>query len=357
MTENVKRPARVLIVDDSRTIRAMLRTIIGTDPRLEVVGEATDPYAARDAIKQLSPDVITLDVEMPRMNGLVFLEHLMRLRPTPTIMVSTRAQENSDVAIKALSLGAIDCIDLKRFMGNPEMFSGLIETLLTAASARVRGPVRVETSTPTKASPNFSWNNKIVLIGSSTGGVDALGQILSRFPEDCPPTLIAQHMPPAFLESFSRRLDATIAPRVQVLNERTPIRQGEVFFAAGGELHLELRQGVPGPCAVPRKDGGGSLYVPAVDVLFRSAVPLARRCIGVILTGMGRDGADGLKALRDAGARTLGQTANSCVVDGMPRAARDCGAVEQSVPLSKMGATILQQAGRDARTDAGERAL
>ncbi|NRB00606.1 MAG: chemotaxis-specific protein-glutamate methyltransferase CheB [Rhodobacteraceae bacterium] len=335
------RPARVLIVDDSRTIRAMLRTVIDTDPRLEVIGEATDPYAAREAIKRLNPDVITLDVEMPRMNGLVFLEHLMRLRPTPTIMVSNRAQENSDVAIKALSLGAIDCIDLKRFMHDPSMYAGLIQTLLTAANARV-GPPKphdAERSGRSAKPSQFAWNGKFVLIGSSTGGVEALSQILKEFPSGCPPTVVAQHMPRAFLESFCRRLENSVAPTVRSGDEDLPLRQGEILFAPGGDHHLELEKSGAG--VRPVREDESALYVPSVDRLFHSAVPTAKKCVAVLLTGMGRDGADGMAALRSAGARTLAQSGDTCVVDGMPRAARQSGAVERSVDLADMAQAIL----------------
>ena len=212
------RRQRVVLVDDSRTVRALLRMTIDADPRLEVVGEAGDPYEAREIIKALSPDVITLDVEMPRMNGLVFLEHLMRLRPMPVVMVSSRTTANSEEAVKALSIGAVDCVDMARFQADPRQRERLVEALVCAASAMVRGkPTAAANAAPPPGmlrpvSPPFRWNGRIVVIGSSTGGVDALERVLTHIPADGPPVLIAQHMPEAFMRSFASRLNDSMAP-------------------------------------------------------------------------------------------------------------------------------------------------
>ena len=335
---------RVLIVDDSRTIRAMLRALVNSEDRLHVVGEAGDPYEARQKIKDLNPDVLTLDVEMPRMNGLVFLEHLMRLRPMPVVMVSTRTTENSETAVRALSLGAVDCIDLKTFHGDPQGPARLAETLLMAADASVANRAAGDRATAAPP-PGFRWNGKMVLIGSSTGGVDALERVLSPFPADCPPTLIAQHMPAAFLRSFADRLNGLIAPRVQVLDTPGTPEPGHVYLAAGGAVHASLF-GRRAMTIGPLPDDGTQLYVPSVELLFRSALPWAEATVAVMLTGMGRDGADAMKALRDHGGHTIVQSGRSCVIDGMPRAARDAGAAVEVHDLDDIGQVVLKAASR-----------
>jgi two-component system chemotaxis response regulator CheB len=332
---------RVLVVDDSAAIRSLLRATIDTDPRLEVVGEARDPYEARDLIKALDPDVITLDVEMPRMNGLDFLERLMRLRPTPVVVVSTRTRDKSAEAVRALALGAVDCVDVSRLQVEAGVRRRLLATLVAAGGARVGGTGAARPATAAPRPAPFRWNGCAVFIGSSTGGVDALERVISQFPADCPPTLIAQHMPAPFLDSFAGRLDALYAPDVAIARGDEGLRPGRILLAGGGTHHLA----VTGPAPVrtvllPAEET--DLHVPAVDRLFRSATVFGRRAVGVILTGMGRDGAEGLRAMRAAGARTLGQTGESCVIDGMPRAAREAGAVERDVGLDRMGIEILR---------------
>lgn len=344
----VNGPVRVLIVDDSRTIRAMIRSVLDADSRFNVVGEAGDPYAARDLIKSENPDVLTLDVEMPRMNGLVFLRNLMRLRPMPVVMVSTRTSEQSEDAITALSLGAVDCIDLKRVHGAPDIQSKLTETLLIAAGASLQATQAGPRGTGIQHS-DFEWSGKIVLIGSSTGGVEALERVFAAYPENCPPTLVAQHMPASFLTSFAERLNDNVAPRVQLAQNSDIPKQGNIYFAPGGDQHLTVKPG-----EVPRlrlvADVGDQLYIPAVDVLFRSAEPMAKSIVSVILTGMGRDGADAMLALRAAGADTLAQDAASSVIDGMPGAARANGSAGGVYPISRIGSEILKRSGTFGRT-------
>ncbi len=335
--------ARVLIVDDSAAIRGLLRATIATDRRLEVVGEARDPYEARGLIRALDPDVITLDVEMPRMNGLDFLERLMRHRPTPVVVVSTRTRDRSVEAVRALALGAVDCVDVSRLQVEVEVRRRLLATLVAAGTASVQGTGagRAGQGAPPSATRPFDWNGMTVFIGSSTGGVDALERVIARFPADCPPTLIAQHMPAPFLDSFARRLDSLFAPTVTIAQDGDTPRRGHVLLAGGGTQHLTVSRHAPHRIIlVPAEEG--DLYVPTVDRLFRSAVPLGSRAVGVILTGMGRDGAEGLLAMREAGARTIGQSGATCVIDGMPRAAREAGAVERDVPLELIGAEILK---------------
>ncbi|MEI4485942.1 chemotaxis response regulator protein-glutamate methylesterase [Frigidibacter sp. MR17.14] len=337
---------KVLIVDDSRTIRQLIRHRLSSDPRLQVVGEAEDPLEARELIRRLSPDVLTLDVEMPRMNGLEFLERLMRLRPMPVVMISTETSEGSRVAIEALALGAVDCIGKPAADRLPYGFRELGDILVAAASARLQG----QRQRPV-APRNFLWNGKLVLIGSSTGGVDALECVLRGFPADGPPVLITQHMPASFLASFARRLDGIVAPKVRLAEDGQPLRQGEVRLAPGGSHHLALGNGMT--CRLleaPKRSG----HRPSVDVLFESAVPLASKVVAALLTGMGRDGAEGMAALRAAGARCIAQDQASSVVWGMPRAALEIGGAERAVPLTRLSGELLALAGRQ-NVAAGER--
>ena len=340
---------RVLIVDDSRTIRALLKATLNADARLEVVGEAGDPYEARELIKELNPDVLTLDVEMPKMSGLEFLQHLMRLRPMPVVMVSSRTQERSEDAIKALSFGAVECVDVRRLQGDETQRSRLADALYNASLAKVRA----RNSAPQGSAPGggasrppFRWNRKLVLIGSSTGGVDALEQVLGPFPADCPPTVIAQHMPASFLRSFAERLNGQVAPDIGIARDLETIGPGQVRFAPGGTEHVVLDRRDQTRLRL-EASVEADLYVPSVDTLFGSALPHAASMVAVMLTGMGSDGAQPMAALRQAGAMTLAQRGDTCVVDGMPRAARNAGAVIEDVPLEKMGAAILRQTSKE----------
>ncbi len=333
-------PSTVMIVDDSRTIRALLRLTIESDPRLTVVGEAADPYEAREKIKALNPDVLTLDVEMPKMNGLDFLRNIMRLRPMPVVMVSTRTKEKSEDAIRALSIGAVDCVDAARLQADPAQRSKLLDTLNLASQAKVQIRTAPADRSTKGEGPAFQWNRKMVLIGSSTGGVEAIERVLETFPENAPPTLIAQHMPAPFLSSFAARLNQNVAPRVRIAEHGDKITQGEVLIAPGGQHHLILSNRVANEVRLVEGDGS-DLYTPSVERLFASATHTAKRCVVVMLTGMGSDGAEAMAGLRHAGAQTLAQRGDTCVVDGMPKAARQAGAVEASPPLSDIGRTIL----------------
>ena len=338
---------RVLIVDDSRTIRALLRMTLDADPRLQVVGEAGDPYEARELIKTLEPDVITLDVEMPKMSGLEFLERLMRLRPMPVVMVSTRTKERSEDAVRALSIGAIECVDVARIQADPMQRVKLAEALYNASLASVKPRTeKPRIVAPVETRAPFRWNGKTVLIGSSTGGVDALERVLAEFPADCPPTVIAQHMPMSFLASFAKRLNENFAPTVRIAEDNAELRQGEVVIGPGGSHHVVLDRRKIGRTRL-EASVETDLYVPSVDNLFGSALPHAPQCVAVVLTGMGSDGANPMVALREAGAMTLGQRGDTCVVDGMPRAARALGAIAESVALDDMGQAILRHTSKD----------
>lgn len=343
MSEHMpSKPVRVIIVDDTRSIRMMIRAMLAKSPRIEVVGEAGDPYEARALIRSLNPDVITLDVEMPRMDGLSFLERVMRLRPMPVVMVSTRTTENSAAAIQALALGAFDCVDIAA-LNRSHSAVDLADLVETAAGSNPRGSAGRAARTQTApAPPGLRWNGRCVLIGSSTGGVDALTTVLSGFPADCPPTLIAQHMPPSFLDSFAARLERTIAPNVRLARDGDCPDQGEVLFAPGGGTHLVLQRGRDLRVSlIP--DDGTEMFSPSINVLFASAVPMAKRIVAVMLTGMGRDGAQPMLSLRRAGAHTIAQDSASSVVDGMPRAAREIGAAAEVASLNDMQGAILAQ--------------
>ncbi|ANP45675.1 protein-glutamate methylesterase/protein-glutamine glutaminase [Candidatus Viadribacter manganicus] len=324
---------RVLIVDDSATIRGLIRRVLSKDSEILVVGEAGDPLEARQAIKELNPDVVTLDVEMPHMSGIEFLEKIMRLRPTPVIMVSTLTQQGAAISIQALEIGAVDCV------GKPD-FHDLCEKVKAAARARVR-PLGDHVAQAPKRPNGYRPSSRILAIGSSTGGVEALLTMLSSFPENCPPTLITQHMPASFTTSFAARLDRLCAPQVREAVDGAPILPGHVYLAPGGAAHLEAVGGANPRCRLVEA-GPVNGHRPSVDVLFASVcAQFGKRAVGVILTGMGADGAKGLKAMREAGAATIGQNEATSVVYGMPRAAFELGAVERQLPLGAIGPAAL----------------
>ena len=326
------KPVRVLVVDDSATMRGLISALLARDPGIEVVGGAGDPFAAREAIKALQPDVITLDVEMPKMSGIEFLEKIMRLRPMPVIMVSTLTQAGAATSLEALSIGAVDCV------GKPD-FEGLAEKVKGAARARIR-PL-AERPVPAVRRQSYLAGDGILAIGSSTGGVEALLTMLSSFPENCPPTVIAQHMPATFTGSFAARLDRVCAPRVAEAYAGAQLLPGHIYLAPGGVTHLEVTAGSRPACRLSETALVNG-HRPSVDVLFASvARAYGARAVGVILTGMGRDGATGLKQMRDAGARTLGQDEASCIVYGMPKVAFELGAVERQASLGAIGSLAL----------------
>lgn len=332
-------PVRVVVVDDSPSMLMALKRILSADPEIEVVGTAPEPNAARAMIKELNPDVVTLDVEMPGMDGLSFLEKIMRLRPMPVVMCSTLTARGTEVTIEALRLGAVDCI--AKPSGNPLEITRnaalLCETVKVAARSRVRQsapplPVR-------KSAGGAPFRDVVIGIGSSTGGVEALFSLIAGLPVDSPPVLIVQHMPAGFTGGFAARLNSVCAVNVVEAVDGTPIEQGTVYIAPGGERHMEL--GVDQRRIRLRATDPVGGHRPSVDVLFHSIARSGVDAVGVILTGMGADGAEGLLAMRRAGARTLGQSQETCVVYGMPRAAFQMGAVERQYNLSAMPEAIL----------------
>lgn len=332
---------RVLIVDDSPTMRSLIAAVLRQDPEIVIVGQAGDPLEAREAIKTLNPDVLTLDVEMPNMNGLSFLEKIMRLRPMPVIMVSTLTQSGANVTLAALEIGALDCVAKPTAgMGVETAFAELAEKVKTAARSRVRG--RGDRRPSAAVETGFRPNDRVVAIGSSTGGVEALLSVLSAFPANCPPTVITQHMPATFTKSFAARLDKICAARVMEASNRAPLSPGHIYLAPGGDCHLEIAGTEQLHCrlvSMPPENG----HRPSVDVLFGSVAKVAgRRSVGVILTGMGRDGAQGLLKMKNAGATTFGQNEATSVVYGMPKVAYEIGAVERQLPVERIGSEILK---------------
>lgn len=339
-------PIRVLIVDDSALIRQMLTEMLSGDPDIEVLDAAPDPYVAREKIKLLNPDVITLDIEMPRMDGIEFLKKIMSLRPMPVVMVSSLTQNGADATLQALEIGAVDYVakpthDIQAGMEGKQ--AELIAKIKTAAKAKVVG--RSNAPAVLKGGPagsaGYSSTEKVVAIGASTGGVEALTTVLSAMPADSPAILVTQHMPSSFTATFARRLDRICAIHVGEAVDGSRILPGHAYIAPGDQ-HLRLgRSGANYICSIGGNDRITG-HCPSVDALFDSVAECAgKNAIGVILTGMGKDGARGLHSMRSAGARTLGQDEASCIVYGMPRIAFESGSVEEQISLSKIPKKII----------------
>ncbi|MEC5292697.1 chemotaxis response regulator protein-glutamate methylesterase [Aurantimonas sp. C2-6-R+9] len=339
-------PARVLVVDDSMTMRALIRHALNSDPGIEVVGEAADPFEARKKMKALDPDVVTLDVEMPNMNGIEFLQKIMTLRPTPVIMVSNLTAPGAAVTLEALELGAFDCIAKPGASSNTfDILPNLIKEANRAKAGLVkRRMAAVEhpgNGTANRALARSQSGPDLIGIGSSTGGVEALMQVLAEFPADCPPTLIVQHLPAAFTASFAARLNRICPAHVSEAKDGEAIRQGHVYLAPGGSRHMMLRKGTQLTIALVADDPVCG-HRPSVDVLFASiAKNFKDRSTGVILTGMGRDGAQGLLEMRKGGSRTLAQDEETSLVYGMPRVAYEIGAAQKRLPLSRVAREIF----------------
>jgi two-component system chemotaxis response regulator CheB len=343
------KPVRVLVVDDSATMRAVIASTLSRDPAIEVVGMAADPLEAREAVKALNPDVMTLDVEMPKMDGLAFLDKVMRLRPLPVVMVSTLTARGASAAIKAMELGAVSCVG-KPSIDHPNAFDALPATIMAAAGAQVANRTPASSFRREQASgSSYHWDGKIVAIGASTGCVESLISVIAQYPANCPPTLITVHMPGAFTRSFASRLDGLTEAQVQEAEDGAVLLPGHVYVAPGGVAHLEAVCSGKPKCRL-RDSNPVNGHRPSVDVLFDSvAKSLGPKAVGVILTGMGRDGAAGLLAMRQAGARTLGQNEATCVVYGMPKAALHCGAIEQEASIHDIGKRILALTSKEGR--------
>ncbi|MCK5719779.1 MAG: chemotaxis response regulator protein-glutamate methylesterase [Thiomargarita sp.] len=336
---------KVLIIDDSALIRQTLTTILNSAPDIEVVASAADPYIARKKIKQFNPDVLTLDVEMPRMNGLEFLELLMRLRPMPVIMVSVFTQENANITLKALEYGAVD------FISKPQIdIADTLESYATNVINKIRLAACVKLQPFNKISPKYSVDvllkkehsnhnikktKKIIAIGASIGGIEAIKLILMQMPANSPSIVISQHIPAAFSSSFASRMNQVSAMTVSEAKDGEIIQPGHVYIAPGG-THLMIQQGSKSEYVCHLHQGILiNRYCPSVDVLFRSVAQSAgSNAIGVILTGMGEDGATGIKEIHDTGAITIAQDENTSVVWGMPNKAIEQGGIDYILSLS-----------------------
>jgi two-component system, chemotaxis family, protein-glutamate methylesterase/glutaminase len=332
---------KVLIVDDSALMRKLLTSVLSADDEIEVVGAAPDPYVAREQIKALNPDVVTLDVEMPHMNGIDFLRKIMELRPTPVVMISSLTQAGAETTLEALEIGAVDFVAKPPDSSAVMQLGGeLIPKIKNAARTRVQRRVVPTRPVPVRKTMHGT-SDKIIAIGASTGGVEALKAVLMLLPADVPPVLITQHMPERFTAAFARRLDSECRMHVQEAVHDQPIEQGNVYIAPGAH-HLELaRRGGGLRCSL-NQGPPVSGHRPSVDVLFESvARTVAPRAVGVILTGMGRDGAKGLLAMRKAGCITIGQDEGTALVYGMPRVAFEIGAVESQHGLFDISDAIL----------------
>lgn len=341
---------KVLIIDDSALIRSVLKEIIDSHPDLKVVGSAPDPLVARELIKQLNPDVLTLDVEMPRMDGLGFLEKLMRLRPMPVVMISSLTEKGSDVTLRALELGAVDFISKPKLdiaRGLQDYSTEIAEKIRTAARAHIKkANLDVQKSLSADAvlpslANRIASTEKLIIVGASTGGTEAIKDFLIKLPPDSPGIAITQHMPEAFTKSFANRLDSLCKIRVKEAENGDRILPGHAFIAPGHSHLLVKRSGANYVCELSNGPPVNR-HRPSVDVLFRSAANcVGKNAIGVILTGMGKDGAAGMLEMKQAGAYNFAQDEMSCVVFGMPKEAIAVGGVDEIVPLQQMSSKVM----------------
>jgi two-component system chemotaxis response regulator CheB len=342
---------KVLIVDDSALIRSVMSEIIKSQPDMEVVGVAPDPLVARDLIKQTNPDVLTLDVEMPKMDGLDFLEKLMRLRPMPVVMVSSLTERGSEITLRALELGAVDFVTKPKLSiqsGMREYAELIADKIRAASKARVKprqvaaagAASNVEAALPLIRNPLTS-SEKLIIIGASTGGTEAIKDFLIQMPSDCPGILITQHMPEGFTRSFAKRLDGICKISVKEAENGERILPGHAFIAPG-HSHLLLARSGANYVTQLNQEAPVNRHRPSVDVLFNSAAVCAgKNAVGVILTGMGKDGALGMLEMKKAGAYNFAQDEATCVVFGMPREAIAVGATQEVGALHDLPGMVL----------------
>lgn len=345
---------KVLIIDDSALMRQLLHEMFSRAEDIEVVGTAGDPYIARDRIMKLNPDVLTLDVEMPRMDGLTFLEKLMNSRPMPVVMVSSLTERGCETTLRALELGAVDfvtkpCIDVAN--GMQDLQNDLLRKVRAAATARIQSARKSAPAGNPLVLPRtvvseslITSTHKVIAIGTSTGGTEALAEILTTFPPDAPGVIAVIHMPPGYTKSYAERLDRNCQIRVREAEHGDRILPGHALIAQG-DRHLEAYRSGASYAVQVTNGEKVSGFRPSVDVLFRSCARfLGPNAVGAILTGMGRDGAEGLLAMRNSGAHTIAQDEASCVVYGMPREAAALNAAGQVLPLNRIGAQLLHHA-------------
>jgi len=349
---------RVIVVDDSALVRSLLAEIINRQSDMECVGTANDPIVAREMIRELNPDVITLDIEMPKMDGIEFLSRLMRLRPMPVVMISTLTERGADVTMRALELGAVDFVSKPRIGlvdGLKDLAGQIVEKIRIASHAHVRRLPAVAAGQPTAAvsAPAARHNpllgristEKLICIGASTGGTEAIKEVLVRMPADSPGIVITQHMPPGFTTSFAARLDGLCQITVKEATHGERILPGHAYIAPGGRQFRIDKSGANYVCVV---DDGEPVnrHKPSVEVLFKSAARLVgANAYGIMLTGMGNDGAKAMKEMRDAGSYNFVQDEASCVVFGMPREAILHGAADEVLPLIGIAQALLTKLG------------
>lgn len=344
-------PIKVLVVDDSALVRSLLAEIIRDTPDMTLVGAAPDAYVARDMVNQLVPDVITLDIEMPRMDGLAFLEKLMAARPTPVVMISTLTEEGADATLRALELGAVDFIPKPKLgvtSGIREYAEIILEKIRAAAGVRVKAVARKQRPEITSeqklpASSGLQSTEKIIAIGASTGGTEAIKDLLVQLPAAVPGIVMTQHMPPGFTRTYAERLNKTTRLHVVEAKGGERILPGHAFLAPGGYHLVVVRSGAD--YRVKLSDAEPvHRHRPAVDVMMESVAEVGgKNVIGVLLTGMGKDGAKGMLDIRNRGGYTIAQDEASCVVYGMPKEAVAAGGVDQTVALDKMGQVLLDK--------------
>ncbi|HET7793714.1 MAG TPA: chemotaxis response regulator protein-glutamate methylesterase [Rhizobacter sp.] len=346
---------RVVVVDDSALVRSLLTEIINRQVDMECIGAAADPLVAREMIRNLNPDVITLDVEMPRMDGIDFLSKLMRLRPMPVVMVSTLTERGAEVTMKALELGAIDFVAKPKIGvadGLRLLAEDITDKVRVASKAHVRKLVTPAPAAPGSAAarPHMPVSaigrlstEKIIFIGASTGGTEATKEVLMNLPPDCPAVVITQHMPPGFTKSYAARLDGLCKIRVAEARDGERILPGHAYIAPGG-FHLSVERS--GANYIARVQDGDPVnrHKPSVEVLFKSAARVVGpNALGIMLTGMGADGAKAMKELRDAGSYNYVQDEASCVVFGMPREAINAGAAHEVLPLTQIAPKLVER--------------
>lgn len=349
---------RVVVVDDSALVRSLLTEIINRQPDMQCVGAAADPLVAREMIRETNPDVITLDVEMPRMDGLEFLSRLMRLRPMPVVMVSTLTEQGADITLRALEMGAVDYVAKPRIgitSGLNELAHDIVDKIRIAASAHVKrlpaaatAPATASTGTtapeaPRAPLPRLATTEKIICIGASTGGTEAIREVLVPLPADAPAIVITQHMPPGFTSSFAARLNGLCRISVAEARHGERILPGHAYIAPGGKQFRIDRSG-SNYVAVVEDTEPVNRHKPSVEVLFKSAARvLGPNAIGIMLTGMGADGALAMREMKDAGAYNYVQDEATCVVFGMPRMAIQAGAAHEVLPLRQIAPTLLSR--------------
>jgi two-component system, chemotaxis family, protein-glutamate methylesterase/glutaminase len=345
---------RVVVVDDSALVRSLLKEIIDRQPDMACVGTASDPYVARETIRATNPDVITLDVEMPRMDGIDFLGKLMRLRPMPVVMVSTLTERGADVTLRALELGAIDFVAKPKIGvadGLRLLAQDITDKVRIAAQAQIHKPAQAAAQVGTAPARPLATaaplsrlsTEKIIFIGASTGGTEATKEVLLGLPPDAPAVMVTQHMPPGFTKSYATRLDGLCRIRVSEASDGERVLPGHAYIAPGG-LHLSVERSGANYIARVRDGEPVNRHKPSVEVLFLSAARVVGpNALGVMLTGMGADGARAMKVLRDAGSWNVVQDEASCVVFGMPKEAIAAGAAHEVLPLTAIAARLLER--------------